>query len=68
MMRLFESIVEENHRAMAQCFNLECGDTSPLSHDTTYRVVSKRGHIRAVQIQALPRNASAGIANGSSVG
>jgi hypothetical protein len=67
-MRLFESIVEEYHRAMAQGLNLECGDTSPLSRDATCRVVSKRGHIRAVQIKALPRNASAGIANGSSVG
>jgi hypothetical protein len=28
---------------------LECGDTSPLSHDATCRGVPKRGHVRALQ-------------------
>ena len=27
---------------------LECGDMSPLSADATCRVVSKRGHVRAL--------------------
>jgi hypothetical protein len=31
--------------------NLECGDTSPLSHDATCRVVPKRGLVRALQIK-----------------
>jgi type I restriction-modification system DNA methylase subunit len=34
--------------------DLECGDTSPLSPDTTCRVVPKRGHARALQSGALP--------------
>ena len=29
--------------------HLECGDTSPLSHDATCRIEPKRGHVRALQ-------------------
>ncbi len=40
---------------------LDCGDVSPLSFDATCRVVSKRGHVRALQnnfrrLTSNPRN------------
>src|ERR1039458_3858450 len=46
----------ENHFILqiGRPLDLECGDTSPLSHDATCRVVSKRGHVHALQIRALP--------------
>jgi hypothetical protein len=34
-----------------QSLDSECGDTSPLSHDATCRVVPKRGLVRALQIK-----------------
>ena len=33
--------------------DLECGGTSPLSHDATCRVVPKRGLVRALQMMQL---------------
>ena len=35
--------------------HLECGGTSPLSDEATCRLVPKRGHVRALQINADPR-------------
>ena len=35
--------------------DLECGDTSPLSDEATRRLVQKRGHVRALQVDAEPR-------------
>jgi hypothetical protein len=37
-----------------QRLNLECGDTSPLSDWETCLPVLKRGHVRALQMKALP--------------
>jgi 23S rRNA (cytosine1962-C5)-methyltransferase len=32
--------------------DLECGDTSPLSDEATRRLVQKRGHVRALQVDS----------------
>jgi hypothetical protein len=54
--------VRRNHSGAAKTLKnpifsaiLDCGDMSPLSPDATCRVVSKRGHVRALQISTLTR-------------
>jgi hypothetical protein len=42
-------------KKLRQWLNLECGDTSPLADWETCLPVPQRGHVRALQIKALPK-------------
>ena len=57
-------LIQENsshhYRPPWQRLNLDCGGLTPLSLDATCRVGSKRGHVHALQIKALPCGAERG--------